>query len=162
MAVSGQFTSVACNSRLSIPLWKRVSAQSVFGVRNLESAHSCEKPIIKEGKEEATHWGSRVFFVPQHKSQSTSLQEALRALRAYSISKFDETVEISLYCNLFVSKNKGKRRDPFRGTVLYPHSFGREPKVLVFAVVSSVCYHCWFNMRSPVKCQQLGMVNFVQ
>ena len=95
-----------------------------------------EETDCKLANEERRRESTRVYFVPHHKTQPTSLQEALRALRAYSISKCDETVEVSLFCNLFVNKNRSKRRDPFKGTILFPHTFGKEPKLLVFAKVS--------------------------
>ena len=62
-----------------------------------------------------------------------SLPEALRCLRAYSLCPSSETVEISVNVNMALKKNK--RKDAFRGTLVYPHRFGEERRVLLLAEV---------------------------
>ena len=76
---------------------------------------------------------NRIYLVSQREPTVHELPDALKALRAYSLADFVETVEVSLYCKLVTKK--GKRRDPFRGSIVFPHPFGKEPKLLVFAEV---------------------------
>lgn len=76
---------------------------------------------------------NRIYLVSQREPTVHELPDALKALRAYSLADFEETVEVSLCCKLVTKK--GKRRDPFRGTIIFPHRFGKEPKLLVFAEV---------------------------
>lgn len=78
----------------------------------------------------------RVYLLNQHKGMSVPLQEALRSLRAYSLTEKSETVEINLKCNMKLKMNK--LRQPFRGSIVYPHMFGRQQRVLVFAEESLV------------------------
>ena len=59
--------------------------------------------------------------------------EALRALRAYSLSEIPETVELSLTIDMTLKKKKV--RDPFRGTLIYPHQFGDQRRILLLAEV---------------------------
>lgn len=47
---------------------------------------------------------SRVYFLNQYSEPELSLTEALKCLRAYSISERAETVEVSLNCNMKMSK----------------------------------------------------------
>ena len=42
----------------------------------------------------------RVYLLNQQKDTSVPLQEALRSLRAYSLTEKTETVEINLKCNM--------------------------------------------------------------
>lgn len=62
--------------------------------------------------------------------------EALRCLRAYSLLPTPQTLELSLNVNMLLKKSK--RRDPFRGTLVYPHRFGEERRVLLIAEVGVV------------------------
>lgn len=55
---------------------------------------------------------------------------------AYSLLPTPETVELSVNVNMALKKNK--RKDPFRGTLVYPHRFGDERRVLVLAEVGVV------------------------
>lgn len=97
-------------------------------------------------QEEAVQRGPRrVYLVNQHEPTVHQLPGALKALRAYSLADFEETVEVSLFCKL--KTKKGKKRDPFRGTIIFPHRFGKEPKLLVFA---EVCI--WGCMRCSCMC----------
>ena len=98
--------------------------------------HSNESSNLQE---EAVQRGPRrVYLVNQHEPTVHKLPGALKALRAYSLADFEETVEVSLFCKL--KTKKGKRRDPFRGTIIFPHRFGKEPKMLVFAEVCMGVY----------------------
>ena len=54
-------------------------------------------------------------------------------MRAYSLSEIPETVEIILKADLTLKKNKV--RDAFRGTLIYPHKFGSQQKILLLAEV---------------------------
>ena len=68
--------------------------------------------------------------------QKFDLSEALRALRAYSISTVPETIELALRVNMVLKKNK--LRDPFRGTLVYPHPFGTQRKILALIEVMNI------------------------
>ena len=72
-----------------------------------------------------------------------SLPEALRCLRAYSLRPTPETVEISVNVNMALKKNK--RKDAFRGTLVYPNRFGEERRVLLLAEVGVVNQNCYFR-----------------
>ena len=119
--------------------------------RKMSVIPSHEESDRNFANEDRRRESTRVYFVPHHKTQPTSLQEALRALRAYSISRCDETVEVSLFCNLFVNKNRTKKRDPFKGTILFPHTFGKEPKLLVFAKVSEALWNYYTRGTQAVN-----------
>ncbi|XP_003385532.1 PREDICTED: uncharacterized protein LOC100633802 [Amphimedon queenslandica] len=67
----------------------------------------------------------RVYLLNHYKEPFVSLEEGLRALRAYSLFR-PETVEISLKFNL-------KGQNQIRGTIVFPHYFGGKSKILVFA-----------------------------
>ena len=71
-------------------------------------------------------------------TQEIPFSESLKALRAYSLSEIPETVELSLTVDM--SLKKGKTREPFRGTLIYPHKFGVMRKILLIAEVRRVCY----------------------
>jgi ribosomal protein L1 len=68
--------------------------------------------------------------------QDIPLKEALRCLRAYSLLPTPETVEINLSVNMLLKRNK--RKDAFRGTLVYPERFGHETRILLLAEVSVV------------------------
>lgn len=55
-----------------------------------------------------------------------SYEEALGLVKAVAFAKFDETVEISVKLNL-------KKSHTVRDTVVFPHTFQGEKKILVFA-----------------------------
>lgn len=55
-----------------------------------------------------------------------SLEEGLKILKELPRAKFDESVDISVNLNL----NKNQK---IRGTVLFPHPFGKSKRILVFA-----------------------------
>lgn len=72
----------------------------------------------------------KVYLLNRTTPETTDLNTAIRALRAYSFAE-KETVELSIKCNM--SGKKGKARDPFRGNLVYPYSFGQLRSVLFFA-----------------------------
>ena len=47
---------------------------------------------------------NRIFLLNQHKPEPTTFSEALRALRAYSLSEIAETVEVSLKADMTLKK----------------------------------------------------------
>lgn len=55
-----------------------------------------------------------------------STQDAVRKVKDYAFAKFDETVELSMKLNLKKSQN-------VRDTLVLPHQFREEKKILVFA-----------------------------
>lgn len=55
-----------------------------------------------------------------------STQEAVRLVKEYAFANFDETVELSMKLNLKKSQN-------VRDTLVLPHQFRAEKKILVFA-----------------------------
>jgi len=59
-------------------------------------------------------------------SEPVSLEQAVELVKAMAFAKFDETVEIAIHLNL-----KGKHT--VRDTLVLPHSFRAEKKILVFA-----------------------------
>jgi len=58
--------------------------------------------------------------------EPVSLEQAVELVKAMAFAKFDETVEIAIHLNL-----KGKHT--VRDTLVLPHSFRAEKKILVFA-----------------------------
>lgn len=58
--------------------------------------------------------------------QSQSVDDAINVVKENATVKFDETIEISFNLNILKKHN-------VRGTVIFPHTFGASPKVLVFA-----------------------------
>jgi large subunit ribosomal protein L1 len=58
--------------------------------------------------------------------EPVSLEQAVELVKGMSFAKFDETVEIAIHLNL-----KGKHT--VRDTLVLPHSFRAEKKILVFA-----------------------------
>jgi len=58
--------------------------------------------------------------------QPVSLEQAVELVKAMAFAKFDETVEIAIHLNL-----KGKHT--VRDTLVLPHGFRAEKKILVFA-----------------------------
>lgn len=62
------------------------------------------------------------------------MSEALRALRAYSLSARPETVDLAIKVDMMLKKDKV--RDAFRQTLIYPHKFGHHRKILLIAEVS--------------------------
>ncbi len=60
------------------------------------------------------------------RSKTYSLNEALDMVKQFAVKKFDETILVCFNLN-------SKLNERVRGTVSYPHSFGAEKKVLVFA-----------------------------
>ena len=52
-------------------------------------------------------------------------------------------MELSINVNMALKKRK--KKDPFRGTLVYPHRFGEERKILVIAEVS------WDAVEPPIK-----------
>ena len=97
------------------------------------AAHRVAGSTLQEQSVPLESEKKRIYLVSQHEPTFHALQDALRALRAYSLAEFEETVEVSLCCNLLTKK--GKKRDPFRGNIIFPHQFGKDPKLLVFAEV---------------------------
>eukprot|EP00039_Didymoeca_costata_P019933 m.339453 g.339453 ORF g.339453 m.339453 type:complete len:267 (-) comp18810_c0_seq1:106-906(-) len=61
----------------------------------------------------------------------TTVQEALAKLRLNA--KDFESLEITVKTDTRDPNNKKRKRDPFRGNVIFPHQFRKEPTVLVFA-----------------------------
>ena len=108
----------------------RRSLTSEAAVHSTEGSNLHEQPVRIQSEKK------RIYLLSQHEPPFHELPDALRALRAYSLADFEETVEASLCCKL-ISK-KGKKRDPFKGSIIFPHRFGKEPKLLVFA---EVCVH---------------------
>jgi large subunit ribosomal protein L1 len=70
---------------------------------------------------------------------SLPMEEALRVLRAYSLERFDETVDVAiLFRSLLLGKKKSsssplKTFESLRGFVEFPHGTGKSVKTLVFA-----------------------------
>lgn len=60
------------------------------------------------------------------KQKNYELNEALDLVKGMAFAKFDETVEISIRLNL-------KKSQTVRDTLVLPHQFGNEKKILVFA-----------------------------
>lgn len=58
--------------------------------------------------------------------KSYSLEEALKIVKEISFAKFDETVELSVRLNL-------KKSQSVRDTLVLPHQFGGQKRILVFA-----------------------------
>ena len=83
-----------------------------------------------------------------------SFPEALKCLRAYSLRPLPETLELGLIVNM--AAKKGKLREPFRGTMLYPHRFGKERRVLLLAEVC-VCGGCCACANIGVLIQLLDL-----
>ena len=50
---------------------------------------------------------SRIYLLSQHQPEATTFPEALRALRAYSLSEIPETVEVSLKMDMTLKKVGG-------------------------------------------------------
>ncbi|XP_064395678.1 large ribosomal subunit protein uL1-like [Halichondria panicea] len=74
---------------------------------------------------------SRIFQLGKRDPEILDFPEALRALRAYSMSQVPETVELSI--KLDMTLKRGKSRDSFRGALIYPHRFGTQSKILLLA-----------------------------
>jgi large subunit ribosomal protein L1 len=74
-----------------------------------------------------------VYFLNQHSEPPLPFREAVRCLRAYSITEKPETVDVNVKCNMKRPKGAGSIAQ-FRGTLIYPHTFrvGKETKILVF------------------------------
>lgn len=60
------------------------------------------------------------------RSKTYTLKEALDLVQQFAVKKFDETILVCFNLN-------SKLNERVRGTVSYPHTFGAEKKVLVFA-----------------------------
>ncbi len=60
------------------------------------------------------------------KKQRYSYEDAVKLVRDMAFAKFDETVELAIRLNL-------KKSQSVRDTLVLPHQFGEEKKVLVFA-----------------------------
>ena len=56
----------------------------------------------------------------------SSMGEAIKWVRSQTTAKFDESIDIAFKLNL-------QKKHFIRDTVVFPHSFGEAPKVLVFA-----------------------------
>ena len=108
------------------------------------AVHSIASSKLSE--DSIQHRTGRIYLINQHEPAVHKLPEALRALRAYSLTEVNETVQLSLSCKL--KTKKGKNRDPFKGTVIFPHEFGRPRRMLVFA---EVCVSCLLY-RSKLYC----------
>ena len=61
------------------------------------------------------------------KSQYYSVEKAVGLVKELSCTKFDETIEIALNCNIDSNKYS------IRATLVLPNRFGKEQRVLVFA-----------------------------
>ncbi len=60
------------------------------------------------------------------REQEYSVDEAVELVQSASFAKFDESVEIAVRLNI-------KKNHTIRDTVVFPHQFGDEKKILVFA-----------------------------
>ncbi len=60
------------------------------------------------------------------KLKKHTLEDAIKVLKEFPKSKFDESVEMSARLNL-------KKNQRIRGVVVFPHTFGKPKKVVVFA-----------------------------
>jgi large subunit ribosomal protein L1 len=72
---------------------------------------------------------SRVYVLGRRKEQEIDITVALRALRAYSLTRSAETVVLDINVDMRIKKDK--IRDPFRGPVVLPHTFGQK-KIILF------------------------------
>jgi large subunit ribosomal protein L1 len=61
--------------------------------------------------------------------------EALRALRAYSMATAPETVAVNVKVDMTLKKDKV--REPFKGPVALPHTFGQQ-RIVLFVLESSL------------------------
>ena len=102
-------------------VWRRLATAAASN-----EAAATEKPASPP----LVNTSRRVYLLNRTTPETTDLRTAIRALRAYSFAE-TETVELSIKCNM--SAKKGKARDPFRGNLLYPYSFGQLRSVLFFA-----------------------------
>lgn len=68
------------------------------------------------------------------KSKLYSIEEALPLLKEVSTSKFAGSVEVEFQLNL----NQKQKSESIRGSVTFPHSFGKEVKVLAFVDPSNI------------------------
>jgi large subunit ribosomal protein L1 len=61
-----------------------------------------------------------------NKQEQYPLEKAVELVKEMSFVKFDETVEVALKLNI-------KEKHAIRDTLVFPHSFGKEKRILVFA-----------------------------
>ncbi|CAI8032670.1 50S ribosomal protein L1 [Geodia barretti] len=98
--------------------------------------HASEPPSSPASRVNGRAAGSRVFILGRRKEEEVETSEALRALRAYSMATKPETVEVNIKVDMTLKKDKV--RDPFKGPVVLPHTFGQET-IILFVIESS--YH---------------------
>ncbi len=68
----------------------------------------------------------RTAVAAYNKQEQYPLEKAVELVKEMSFVKFDETVEVALKLNI-------KEKHAIRDTLVLPHSFGKEKRILVFA-----------------------------